>query len=79
MIEQKCKGGEFYAHSTREYNAMRAKRRNSSIKQPRSTVTSTSVQIGVVARFMLRPSIFFASKLPRAALDSSLMNTLKLQ
>ncbi len=79
MFEQKCKGGEFYAHSTREYNAICAKQGNSSIDQLQSTVTYTSVLIGVVARLMLHPSIFLAPHLPRAALDSSLINTSKLQ
>ena len=79
MIEQKCKGGEFYAHSTREYNAICAKQGNSSIDQLQSTVTYTSVLIGVVARLMLHPSIFLAPHLPRAALDSSHMNASKLQ
>lgn len=79
MIEQKSKGGEFYAHSTCEYCAMCAKWRNSSIEQLRSTVTYTTVLIGVAARVILRPSFFISPQLPRVAQESSLMKTLKLQ
>ncbi len=79
MIVQKRKGGEFYAQGICKYCAMRAKWRNSSIEQLQSMIAYIPVLIDVAARVMLRPSIFFASKLPRVALDSSLIKTLKLQ
>jgi hypothetical protein len=79
MIVQKHKGGEFYAQGICEYCAMHAQWQNSSIEQLQSIVAYIPVLIGVAARGMLRPSIFFASKLPRVALDSSLIKTLKLQ
>jgi hypothetical protein len=78
MITQTFKGGEFYAECTCGYRAARAHRWSSSVKQLLSRILYTSMLLGVAARVKQCPSIFFAPKLPRAALDSSLMKTWKL-
>jgi hypothetical protein len=78
MITQTFKGGEFYAECTCGYRAARANRWSSSVKQLLSRILYTSMLLGVATRVTQCPSIFFAPKLPRAALDSSLMKTLKL-
>jgi hypothetical protein len=79
IITQTFKGGEFYAECTCGYRAARANRWSSSVKQLLiSMVLYTSMLLGVAARVKQCPSIFFAPKLPRAALDSSLMKTLNL-
>ena len=65
MITQTCKGGEFYAESTRRDRAIHAKRWNSLIKQLWSVAIYSSMLIGVAARVVVRPSIFFAPNRPR--------------
>src|SRR5271167_3883188 len=59
MIIHRFRGGEFYARCTAKFSTVCTKWWDSSVKQLWSIVEDSSMLIGVAARIVIRPGIFF--------------------
>src|SRR6266700_7965396 len=59
MMTRRFKGGEFYEKCTGKYSTVCAKQWNSSAKQRWSIGEDFSMPIGVAARIIVRPGVFF--------------------